>query len=1135
MKVFTVAAADVRTTRRLARFWAIVVIVTLFSIGAYVVSCLILGYVAPYSQSQGDITPYYLLGNIDPTFFLAFQIALAFLLFDMSHRHSRNRIEEVLDAKPNSNLECLLGRVLGVTFLMWSVVATILLALHIFGMAAHLFGFDFAQPFQLHSLLNLLLLDAPVNLVIWSSYIVFLNSILRIRLLTLTVALASMTICFLISVGAPFSLLTLFSPSSNDVLFISDLVPEFASLAIVGMRLATLFGALTLTVVAATLLKRRDKFSIPQSATLAITGSVLWIGILAISANSVLQQIAQQDHWRQVHKSVDWSTMLDIQSISGVVRIDPPKKLEIDLRLTFDVVASSSEKLVFTFNPAMNIKDLRLDGSPTSYVFQNGLLEIPTASLFDVDSTHELVVVASGVPNPRFAYFDSQVDYLTDRNASRRFVALVGTDGSVFNSQYVALMPGTYWYPIPGPVNNSYVSKEGGTDFFDVNMSVELIPKKWTLIAPGIQSGNAQPSKAVEIQTQNSVAQIALFASELEGVEMEVEDFRLAVYLHKRHSKNLHLLEGVEETIRSEWRELLLPYAQSGLNIPHEALTLVEVPNRLRIVGGGWRMDSLDALPGIVMMKERGFPTANLNIVLARLDQMDIGEGQLPEASIDAIAEYFGSGIGTDNPWKSMPRRFWSHVTSASGQYAQVLDQLIFAIISSQLRDTYEFFSVHSTLYVADRTGINLLSSVYGAESVGTFDLSGDHRRIELNYGARNSVWQLAEHNSLASLPSSNGGQQDLELLIFKCRGIARALIRENGKDKVFSWIADLRQSYAGRTYTYDNLIASAKTHDIVIDPFLTDWLQASLLPGYAASNRTTTQIRDDDNGRPQYQTTFNVRNLQPITGYVWFLSYTADEQEIPFPGVLIEGESAKQINLLTVDPPIYVEMQTDLSLNRTSVPINLDVSESKEQIDTEPAPFEQLSTWIPDVDGGIVVDDLDSGFAVDLDRRRLRRSSGIGPLSWLMGVRLEADLDYGIPTMNFYGFDGEYNSWRRFPESNAYGRYRKTLAYAFVESSPVSGTFSTTLPETSTWRLEFHFPSSWRGRWLENLTLDLQVASDAKSESVEVNAETLTGGWNHIGDFDLEEGSVEATFTSDARHIGIVLDAIRWTRIEDS
>ena len=165
----------------------------LFALWISLLSCLILGYTAPYSPSIGAAsTPLYLLGGIDPTFFLAFQLAAVLLLFDASQRQERNRIDEVLDSKPVTNFEYLAGRVLGISLLLWLVVVLNVLAMECVGLVSNAIGFHYAEPIQLHSILNLLLLDAPVTLLFWSSFVIFLSAALRIRVLTVILAVAAM-------------------------------------------------------------------------------------------------------------------------------------------------------------------------------------------------------------------------------------------------------------------------------------------------------------------------------------------------------------------------------------------------------------------------------------------------------------------------------------------------------------------------------------------------------------------------------------------------------------------------------------------------------------------------------------------------------------------------------------------------------------------------------------------------------------------------------------------------------------------------------------------------------------------------------------------------------------------------------
>ncbi len=225
--ILQVALAEIRAMKRLLRFRVTAVFLTLLAIAPYVISCIVQSYVAPYSPSFVGATPLYLLGNIDPTYFFIFQIAALLLLFDVDQRHARARIAEVLESRPLSNLEYLAGRVVGCTGLLWVIVALNILAMQTFGLGAQWARLEFGGSLQLHSIFNLLFVDAPVTLLFWCSYVVLLNCLFRNRLATLVLGLLGMGLwCFLV-LTTPFAFLHLVSPSSNDTLFVSDILPEF--------------------------------------------------------------------------------------------------------------------------------------------------------------------------------------------------------------------------------------------------------------------------------------------------------------------------------------------------------------------------------------------------------------------------------------------------------------------------------------------------------------------------------------------------------------------------------------------------------------------------------------------------------------------------------------------------------------------------------------------------------------------------------------------------------------------------------------------------------------------------------------------------------------------------------------------
>ena len=111
-------------------------------------------------------------------------------------------------------------------------------------------GFGFAEPIQPHSIFNLLVLDIPATLLAWCALTVFLSSVLKSRFLVCATAILLMLAYYFLVLRTPFSLLAVLSPSSNDSLYISDIVPEIASLPTIFVRIVCVIGAFLLVVVA---------------------------------------------------------------------------------------------------------------------------------------------------------------------------------------------------------------------------------------------------------------------------------------------------------------------------------------------------------------------------------------------------------------------------------------------------------------------------------------------------------------------------------------------------------------------------------------------------------------------------------------------------------------------------------------------------------------------------------------------------------------------------------------------------------------------------------------------------------------------------------------------------------------------
>ncbi|MXW54255.1 MAG: hypothetical protein F4X44_12350 [Gammaproteobacteria bacterium] len=1133
--VLSVARLEIAATRRLARFWTIATAISLVSLGAYATACIFLVYIAPSYVPFVTATPKYLVSNIDPSMFLLLHLALLFLTFDTSQRHDRSRILEVLDAKPVSNLESLTGRLVGMSTLLWLVVGANILALHVFGLVASALGWHFAEPIQTHSLFNLLVVDIPATLICWCALVICVGSVFKQRVLVLAISALAMFVYYLIVLRSPFSLLPVLSSLSNHTLYISDIVPELTSFTTLLVRIVGVVGAVLLVLLTTLVFNRFDGSSRQFTFSLASILLVVTVALATFAIADTTHKQGQVAKWREFHDSYVWDGGIDVTKISGKVNIDPGKNLRIDLNLSFSVDPNPIQKLVFTFNPGMSIQELAINEDSVEFNFKNGLLEVLPSNPLETQSTHTMLIRADGIPNPRFAYFNSALDYQADPAIGARTVKLFGTDGSIFRREYVGLLPGVHWYPIPGPVQRNLSSGSATDDFFEVDLTVDLERQDWDLIASGAVPEFENGTHRVE--TQRPVSQIGLLASNFKEVSLDVDDIKFSIALHKRHARNLVLAENLDAAITGNIRYILNPLSEQGIRYPSDFLSMVEVPSRLRLVGGGWRMDVANTLPGVVLLKEHGYPTAPIRHALRAYEKMVEEYGytdeQIRSGQVNTVWRVFQDAVGTDSPWSSFPHHFWTQATSASGPYAATLNQVALSVLA-QLTYTWDFFSIYATLYIDDMVVLNPITGYFAADPFGHVDgyrsplLRLGEKEAPL-VGNRPSVWEHAEAHSLADLPSPHGSQKDIALLLFKCKEIAAGLEAVNGRAKILNWLSDVRSSYAGTTFTYDDLLELAEKHDLVVDPFLTDWITSKELPGYVYSSGSQMQIADDERGNSQFQSTVEVRNVRPIAGYVQFLysDRTAFEHS---PGVIMDAESSKRINLVTSKPLDSVSLLMGLSLNRSSDVVSFSPKSESEPLDVNPDPFVQESDWTP-ASAGIVVDDLDPGFDVVQKNPRMKRSNMPLYLGGLFEPRLTVELDQGLPSYELYRERSFVDTWHRVEYYQAFGVLRKTYIFAVNRSGVPRVRFATDIPSTGRWLLEYHIPYSLA----TSQRYDMTLSNGNESLDFSIAENSLRSGWNSIQKFELVEGSVDIDLVGSSTPATLYADAIKWTKVSEA
>jgi hypothetical protein len=195
--------------------------------------------------------------------------------------------------------------------------------------------------------------------------------------------------------------------------------------------------------------------------------------------------------------------------------------------------------------------------------------------------------------------------------------------------------------------------------------------------------------------------------------------------------------------------------------------------------------------------------------------------------------------------------------------------------------------------------------------------------------------------------------------------------------------------------------------------------------------------------------------------------------------------------------------------------------------VDTEAFAGARETDWSRPETGAIIVDDLDTGFSVRESESRglLRFGGGAGP---------DLVLDQGLPVND--SSQGTPSRWSRRPISNAFGKYRHTVAIVRSGSGERQAIFSAEIPRAGQWELEWHLPrrtsdGSSSGGGPSGIW-ELSIVDESGDREVTFDAKVGEAGWNSLGRFDLTSGEVRVELSDETDGRYVYADAIRWTPV---
>ena len=871
-------------------------------------------------------------------------------------------------------------------------------------------------------------------------------------------------------------------------LFPSEIAPRFVSGEILLNRFTLTIFSGSLLVLAGCCLRRplmhRRHYAICGISS-CVFGSLLIGGAIGFQH---LSRMEVQD-WARTHDSQDLSTFPDITHLRGTVEILPSRRVE--LNITIDLIPPEDnvhDYVVLSLNPGYRNLQLWVGGDEVpDPSFEKGILQVPLST--SDDNSVEVRVKARGRPDERFAYLDAAVKSKDIAGAKvTQLVCAWDRKSYIFHRDSVVLTSGIKWYPTSGAATGEDKLEVRPRDLFTVDLKVS-VPQDWLVAGVGHRASlDSEDSRQAtyQIAPRNPVPEITLVSSDFERASITVEDIEFEILFTKHHRRTFHDLSVIEKNLKTRILSWLHTHKEVGVVYPYEVFSLVEVPNSLRVYGGGWKMDTVLGPPGMVLMRESSLPNTRVPTNPEDWYEKNFGgEGFSEEYRLlvsypgSDLSAYFNSNVFGEHPTIGFARNFVKYQTSTSESGATVLDHVLEELVQRLVFNRSIFYGDHigsgpGRFFVFELALAHAKRSVFDLFDVGKSESQRSREeRALLRYRTQSVVWNDLKRFSLGELTTEQAPLRSLRVISAKSTTLSRIILEILGRDQTAELIGQLTKSMKGSSYSYGDLVRVATEIDLDLEAALGDWLNVKGLPGFIVAEPTSRRLPNNESGEKRYEATVFVHNAEPHDGFV-DVSYTninpegdgtrRDISRDWFRAFLVPGKESVKLSIQSIVPwpveVVYVEPY--LSLNREAIRIVIPPIIYENDIAETQQPYVVKSEWSPPLSQIVVVDDTDEEFEIVYESPPLTSLPVFSFFQDLFGTSEVLALDDGMPAYVFE--DGEpppKQRWVRRSDQRAHGKYRRT--YALIhdgrENKPSYAKYRANLPKTGRWQLEYHLP----------------------------------------------------------------------------
>ena len=1150
--VWAIATTEIRLDSRLLRTWVFIVVAgALLTVDTVDIFTTHLELSAVSSSVFVNI-PLLIPVSVFPDFQVFITFAIIFLAFDVSSRDHRERIDEVFATLPITNTQLVFGRALGICTLLYLASVVLIGAYYLVGVVCEYalpeLGFHRSETL---STLSTIVIDTVPYLFFWTATVMLLAVLVKFRAVAAVIAIGMMLLMYWLQNNAPMYMLNFLGTYMLSTQLPSEIAPVFATAEILLHRVALVLLACAFLYLVSVLYPRLDGNRLKANTVLSCTlTAIASIGFVLVHGYYVTQ-LSEREQFRNAFERRAGHSGIDLVSMTGKVHIRPDDAILIDMTLDVRVreQAVPHDTLIFSLNPAYEIQELQLNDAPATYTFEHGVLAIQITKPLTLNEQLNLALRAEGNPNPNFAYFNSALDRLAADAVSSYGLIFLGTHSIINHSNYVALMPGAAWYPIPVVDFARDSTHALSHDYFYVDLAV-VVPDNWFVGLPGRATiVNELDRRIVRFTPRRQVHEIGLFAAEFDRRTAEIDGVEFELLVSPDHTRNIDLFASVFDELKVEVTELLARARTFGLEYPFDSFSIVEVPTYLRSYGGGAHMFSTQSLPGIFLLREGTFLSADFGSAIRSVrENEELTDDEKHERQLTYLTSYFDNDVAGGNVLDAGLNNLFAYQTHAKGIRFEALGFVIDHM-------TQKLFNIDGGFYSAF-----ILKDVTSMQTArwSTRDIANEWTRRSLSriffdaYVNQPTVWDEmlnTRPGQVDPIAKNTGEHHHAQYLIGQAMG--DLLVDWYGPDRAAHLLAELRRRYLGTSFTDTDFRSVARELDMPLDEIFGELANGVKPAGFRTSTLQVRRLADSADGQPFYENSLFVENAESTAGL--FKVEYATQEKIRQSGyafdstepIKLAGNSAVEVSIHTSTPVDAVRVRPYLSLNRATFAVRVEPIRASDKQIAEPKPLVRPVNWSREPGEVIVVDDLDEGFAVEAREFVSAPWLEIKMLSFSGVEPGMAGLDQGL--ISYSGFaPASDTDWMRQQVDTAFGKYRRTLVRAESGATPQKVVFQTHIPRTGTWQLAYHLPDvgerrnrNFRATGRYGLSLgsqndwtnfDLSLAIGESIQVIEFDGKRMQAGWNTLGTYELTPGEVTLSVSTKSPFGTIVADAIRWS-----